>query len=460
MEFRAWLGTVVRAALSPVMENRGGWWPWVSEPYTGAWQKNDERWTNDTVLAHSTVYACVNRIANDMGKLHLRLVEKTDDGIWVETKIPAYARVLRSPNHYQTWVQFREAWSLSKLLRGNTYCYIDRDGRDVPRALHVLDASRVTVLVGPDGDIFYELKADDLAGVADVTVPAEFIIHDRINCLFHPLVGTSPIFACGMSAHMGLTIGKNQSAFFRNGSRVSGQLLIPTAIGQEKTNEYRERWEANFTGPNAKQLAVLSGGMKFEPIQMTNVDAQLIDQLQWTAEDVCRAFNVPPWKVHVGQQPAYTKPEISNQAYYQDCLQSHIEQFEAVLDEAFGFLEPRDNGVQYGFELDLDGLLRMDEASQVTTLTTAISGSLLTVNDARKRFGMAPVEGGDSIYMQQQNYDLKALAERDRNSPLLPQPPAPPALPAPAEDDADEAQATRAMYIRARTRNFRMRTAA
>jgi hypothetical protein len=130
--------------------------------------------------------------------------------------------------------------------------------------------------------------------------------------------------------------------------------------------------------------------------------------------------------VGIGQQPAYTKPEIANQAYYSDCLQSHIEQWELCMDQAFGF-DTTTEGRWLGVELDLDGLLRMDSASQIETLGKAVSGSVLTVNEARKKMDQQPVPGGDSIWMQQQNYSLEALAERDRNDPFA-KPPAP-ALP-------------------------------
>jgi phage portal protein BeeE len=58
-----------------------------------------------------------------------------------------------------------------------------------------------------------------------MAVPASEIIHDRMNCLYHPLVGTSPIFACGTAANMGLQIQENSSAFFGNGSNPSGILV-------------------------------------------------------------------------------------------------------------------------------------------------------------------------------------------------------------------------------------------
>jgi HK97 family phage portal protein len=465
MGFRAALQRAAQDFLAPIMANTGGGWPFVREPYTGAWQRNDENWTTDSVLAHSVVYRCVNLIANDIGKLRLRLVQKDGNGIWTEAEMPAYARVLRKPNNYQTWVQFREAWIMSKLLRGNTYVYIDWDGRDVPRALHILDASRVKPLIAPDGEIFYELKDDNLAGLRDEQqiVPADSIIHDRINCLYHPLIGTSPIFAAGLSAHMGLTIENNSAGFFRNGMRMVVQLMVPGNISPEQAKEMSARFRSEFGGPNGKQIAVMTGGMKLEPVQMTAVDAQLIDHLRWSAENVCTAFGVPAWKVGVGEQPAYTKPEIANQQYYSDCLQSHIEQMEAVLDAAFGFTEPSTNGVQYGMELMVEeGLLRMDFGAQIATLVAASGGAIMTPNEARLRADLPPTPGGDALYKQQQDHSLEALAERDANDPFAKPAPAP-ALPPPQQNQDEEAEAERArraFHIRARTRTFRMRTAA
>ncbi|WP_416380911.1 hypothetical protein, partial [Klebsiella pneumoniae] len=34
-------------------------------------------------------------------------------------------------------------------------------------------------------------------------VPAREVIHDRFNCLFHPLIGLSPIYAAGLAAMQG-----------------------------------------------------------------------------------------------------------------------------------------------------------------------------------------------------------------------------------------------------------------
>jgi HK97 family phage portal protein len=446
-------------ALSPVVDNRGGWWPWrIREGFTGAWQRNIE-WTTDSVLAHHAVYACITRIAQDIGKLRPKLVERDEHKIWTEVENTAHSPALRKPNRFQNYIQFKESWAISKLTRGNTYVLIERDARNVPSAFYVLDPCRVKVLVAPDGAVFYELAIDNLAGLADsVAVPASEIIHDRMNCLYHPLVGTSPIFACGAAANMGLQIQENSAAFFANGSNLSGVLTTALPITKEKSQELSDVWNASYGKDKSGSVAVLGGGLTFQSMRMSAVDSQTIDQLKWTAETVCSTFHVPPWKVGIGEQPAYTKPEIANQAYYSDCLQSHIEQWELCMDQAFGF-DTTTEGRWLGVELDLDGLLRMDAGSQIETLAKAVSGSVLTVNEARQKVDQSPVDGGDSIWMQQQNYSLEALAERDRNDPFK-TPPPPPALaagdtpkqlaagdPAPA-DTADATDTTAARMAR------------
>lgn len=424
-------GFEITRTKSSYVPSSGSWWPIIREPFTGAWQQNREI-RAESVLAHHAVYACVTLISSDIGKLRPKLVLQSKDGIWQETQSAAFSPVLRKPNRYQNHIQFKEWWVTSKLLHGNAYALKERDERGVVRSLYLLDPSRVKVLVAPDGDVYYDLGDDNLAGVdGSVSIPAREIIHDRINCLFHPLVGTSPIFASGQAALMGLSIGRNASAFFDGGSNPSGLLLAPGTVTKEKAEEMSERWNANYTGAKSGRVAVLGDGLKFEPLRMTAVDAQMIEHLRWTAETVCSTFHVPPFKIGIGTMPTYQNGEILNQIYYSDCLQSHIEQMELALDEGLGLTETKE---AYGVELDLDALLRMDTATQVKTLGEGVGAAIFTPNEARRRMDLPPKPGGDSPYLQVQNYSLAALNERDRNDPFAkPTPPAPP-----EPDDTDE----------------------
>lgn len=436
----------VEKALMPVSSSRGNWWPWVREPYTGAWQRNDE-WSVDSVLAFHAVYACITLISSDIGKLRIKLVENRE-GIWEETTSPAFSPVLKRPNRFQNHIEFKEWWLASKLIRGNTYALKARDSRGVVTALYILDPSRVTVLVSPDGSIFYRLSQDNLSGIEEgsIEVPASEIIHDKINPLFHPLVGVSPLFAAGMAAQMGLNIETNSSRFFGNNSLPGGILTAPGAISNDTATRLKEAWEANYRGENYGKIAVLGDSLKFEPMRMSAVEAQMIEQLRWTAEVVCSAFHVPPFKIGVGQMPTYQNAEILNQIYYDQALQTHIEKFEACMDEGLGLDTPKE-GRQYGVELDLDGLLRMDTATQVKTLTDSINGGLLTTDEARAKVDKPKIPGGDKIWRQQQYYSLEALDQRDKNNPFAKPAPAPTAPPAANDEPEEEVSAEERAYV-------------
>ena len=431
--------TITKAApptarpLSP-LSGRWGGWPIVREPFTGAWQHNAEIVAPGTALAYSAVFACVTLIASDIAKLGLRLMQVDADGIWTETTANAFSPVLRKPNRYQNRIKFVEHWLTSKLIHGNTYVLKQRDARGVVIAMYVIDPTKVTPLVAASGDVYYQLTRDDLSGLTTdqtVTVPASEIIHDRMVALYHPLIGVSPIYACGIAALQGLAIQANSQQFFSNGSNPGGVLTAPGAIADETAKRLKEYWDTNFTGANVGKVAVLGDGLKYEKMAVNADDAQLIEQLKWTADTVCSCFHIQPYMISVGPPPPYANVEPLNIQYYSQCLQSLIENLELCLDEGLELPKP------YGTEFDLNDLVRMDSAAKTQSASTAISSGM-TINEARKRyFDLGPVDGGGTPYLQQQMWPLSQLASRTTPNPAFPTTPTPaPALPA-ADDGAD-----------------------
>jgi HK97 family phage portal protein len=403
-------GLAPRARMaSAVPTEGGGWFNIIREPFSGAWQSAVAVDSPRSILAFSAVFACVTRVASDIAKLCVDLVQENDD----ETCSPVtssspYWAVLRKPNHFQNRIKFIEQWVVSKLLHGNLYALKRRDLRGIVTALYILDPMRVTPLITDSGDVYYRLKGDQSADIEkETTVPASEIIHDMMVSLWHPLVGVSPLYACAMSATMGNRIQTNSTRFFQNLSRPSGILTTPEKINDEDAKEYKARWEENYGGGNVGRVAVLGGGLKYEGVgTIPPEQAQLIDQLKWTVEDVARCFGMPLFKIG-GPVPAGSSIEALNLGYYTDCLQALIESAELCLDE--GLELPS----SYHTEFDLEGLLRMDQGAQYDALEKGVRGMWMAPNDARRKMDLPPVDGGESPLAQQQNFSLAALAKRD-----------------------------------------------
>lgn len=348
-----------------------------------------------------------------------------DDEIFTEVKINVpWLPVIEKPNHYQSQSQFIEQWMVSRLLYGNAYILKHRkDKRGIVTAMYVLHPFCVKPLVSEDSSIFYDLSRDDLSQTQDIdtlvlsgeriVVPASEIIHDRMTPLWHPLVGVSPLYAAGNSGTMGNRIQTNATKASGNLIRPGGILSTERAISDETAARLKAQFESGYGGDNINRIAVIGDGLKFQAFEALTsaVDAQLIEQLNWTVADAARAFRYPLFKLDSKSMPPYAAgPEILSQMYYSDCLQPHIKNIEDGLRIGLELPKP------YDIEFDLDDLIRMDTKALYESIGKGVKDGWMAANEARHKANYKPVKGGDSPTQQEQNWPLDKLDERPFNS--------------------------------------------
>jgi HK97 family phage portal protein len=293
-------------------------------------------------------------------------------------------------------------------MRGNTYALKARDNRGLVTSLYLLDPLRVRPLVSPSGEVYYACQQDLLAELteASLVIPAREIIHDIGFAPYHPLCGFSPVYACGHPAIQALTINRNATRLFNGGFQLGGILSAPGQISETTANRLEKYWQENYSGAdNTGKIAVVGDGMKFDkPTVMSAVDAQVIDQLKWNDEKICAVHHVPPYKVGVGPLPSYNNVEALGQQYYGDCLQYYFESIELCLTEG---LEQADAG--YETEFCIEELDRMDSVQRMDVATKGVIGGVFKPDEARAKFNLPPVKGGDKVYLQRQNWPLEVL---------------------------------------------------
>ncbi len=423
------------------VDDRGAWRT-LTNFWPGQTWQNDVVVNPDSVTANWAVFSCITLIAGDIGKVNLGLVRRDGD-IWAPAESPAFSPVLAKPNRHQTWQQFCEQWVTSKLRAGNSYILKERDARGVVVRMYVLDPQLVHPLVAPDGSVYYQLGEDDLSGLPNAipAAPASEIIHDRMNCLFHPLVGLSPMYASGLAATQGLKIQANSAQFFANMSRPSGILTAPQRIADETAERLKKHWEENYSGDKIGKVAVLGDGLAYSALSVDAERSQMTEQLKATAEMVCSTFHVPAFKIGAGTIPAGQKVEDLNQIYYADCLQALMDAIQTLLVYGLGLETPKD-GTQYGVRFDLDDLLKMDGATLTNVLKEQSGAGLIKLDEGRRRLNLPPMTGGGAAYLQQQNYSVEALSKRDASADPFGKTPAaapPAAPPAPPDEEVTKA---------------------
>jgi HK97 family phage portal protein len=398
--------------ISPGPE-RMDWWQTYSRYYN--------RYPPETLLAFSALYACVTILASDIAKLPIYLYEDLPNGGVRRQRTNPIQRILSVPNGYQTRTDFIQQLMTSTLLTGNAYVYVEFDNRQVAVAWHVLNPESVRPVVTPDGEVFYRVGAgfvgaigadsNALAGLINdaaqgYLIPMRELMHHRYCTIFHPLIGSSPMQAAAMSAITGSKVVANSAEFFANMSRTSGVITAPTKIDQETADRLKTVWEENFSHGRFGRTAVLGGGLKWEPLTINAVDAQLIEQLRWTVEDVARPFRVPLFML--GEQKiSFRNAEHMGRTYLAGALSYLIE---ALEDRMMNFFDIAYESNPLSIQFDLEAMLRAEIDSRYDAIRLALSSGLMSVNEARSREGLAPVDGGSEPFIQMQYVPVSVAA--------------------------------------------------
>lgn len=390
----------------------------------GTWQRNLNPTSDPSILvAFSAVYACVQRIASDMGKLPIRIVEIDPNTLeQVDLSEDPFEKLMRQPNGYQSRVDFIQTLMCSTLLQGNGVAWMRRNGRNEPIELHPWDWRTVEPRIGDDGSIFYKLGPNKFAGFNNGFVaPARDVIHHRMPMASaYPLHGVTPIYAAAASGSLGLRVLQQSQQFFGNMARPSGVLSSDNNIDKDTAEDIRGRWRNNYREGGIGDTAVLGFGLKWQSVTLSAIDAQLIEQLRFSVEDVCRVFMVPTFLVGDTSKVTYRNSEQLARAYLQGCLGYHVEALQERLNLAFDF------GTRFKILFDLDALLKTELDQRFAAYQNA--KGILSPNEIRALEGYGPKKGGDEPLRQMQDIPLSMAS--------------PPALPAPAPAVAPAADNT------------------
>jgi HK97 family phage portal protein len=415
-----------------------GWWGNGDRGPLGAWQMNRNGPQNTLELAaFSAVYACVNVISSDVAKLPIQIFKvDQDNGARTLQRGDYYAALFRTPNEYMTHSDLMYALVQSFLLQGNAYCYTGkRNGRGETTELHVLNPYRVKPLIADDGSVFYECGEDFLAGIKPNTLVAERdMIHHRVPLVpGFPLVGVTPIFAAAASSAVGIQILRDSQQFFANSSRPSGLLQSTINLGDEQKRKAKEEWDIAYRGREYGKVAILPNGLTWSPITITAQDAQLIEHLRFSVEDVARVFRVPTFMLGDVSKVTYRNSEQLARAYLTGCLASHIEALEERFERAFQFPPT------YEIKFDLSQLLRTEIDVRFAAYQTALNAGWQSINEVRAQEGLEPVPGGEEPRVQMQYVPLSAANEPPPAAPPPgPAEPTPPSEPDPPPDPTAE----------------------
>lgn len=332
----------------------------------------------------STVYACVQAIAETIASLPLILYRRGEDSRERAPEHPLYRVLHDSPNGRQSALEFRELMQAAVLLRGNAYAEIVLGADGQVRELLPIHPDRVSVVELDSGRLGFD--------VVDSRGRQRRLLQDEVFHLRHRsddgVLGVSPIQAARDVLELSLAERDHGVATFRNSTRLSGVLQTSAQLTAPMAQQLRDAWVGKHAGvAQHGQTAILGAGIEFKPISMTLEDAEWIAARQFSVEEVARLFRVPPTVIGDLRHGNYSNSVEMNRAFVTMTLRRHLVMWEQAIARQL-LTEAGRRG--YFAEHSVEGLLRGDSLNRAQFYERGIADGWLTVDEVRKLENLPP----------------------------------------------------------------------
>jgi HK97 family phage portal protein len=326
----------------------------------------------------STVYACVQSISETIASLPLLLYRRDgEDSREPAPDHPLYRVLHDTPNPRQTALEFREMMQAAVLLRGNAYAHIVRGWDGQVRELWPIHPDRMVVLLLKNGSLGYEWS--DMQGNFYRSTEDE-IFHLRHRTEYG-IVGHSPIEVARQVLDLAAAERDHGNATFNNGARLSGILKFPQKLKKDQRDNLKASWDSQYSGgENAGKTAVLEEGVDYQPISMTLADAEWIAARQFSVEEVCRLFRMPPTMVGDLRFGNYSNSVELARQFVTLTLRRHLVMWEQAISRS---LLSAAGARTYFAEHSVEGLLRGDAVARATFYHNALADKWMTVDEVR-----------------------------------------------------------------------------
>lgn len=353
-----------------------------------------------SALRVAAVRACVQKIAGTISTLPLDVVEVDGD---TEKKLPRddlWYKLNEQPTDQFTATSHWETRLEYSLLRGDGYTWIRRRPNGTVSELLPLPWVAVQPWLQMDGSVRYYVSWAE-RGITTWLEPA-----DVLHFHGHGFDGlrSQSVLAYGAKNAIGNAIAMDEYSgrFFQGGAHPSIILKTDKTMTPAQQQELRDAFVRKYAGvENAHKLPlVLTEGLNAQEISLSAEDAQLIEARKFQVVDICRAFGVPPHMVGETSGASAVGAGYEQQArdFVMHTLRLHVKRAEQELNRK---LFPRNTGKFVRF--DLGDLIEGDSKAQAEYNRAALGGpgtgqGWLTVNEIRKRKGLPPVDGGDTLF--------------------------------------------------------------
>lgn len=286
-------------------------------------------------------------------------------------------------------------------LAGDAFWYVERTGLQINN-IFILPPDKVTIDLGKaEGSQRiiqgYTYKDTIKGEPIEITYTPEEIIHFRVPDPKNFYRGKSAVMAAAEAIDTDtMAIEANKKLFERG---LIAQLMLTTdkSLTDEQLKQLHSEFRNTYGGvQNAYKVPIFGGGIKPENVQMSNKDAQFLEQQQWLRDKIMVIFGNTKAVLGITEDVNRANAEASLLSWMRSTVRPDMK---GICDTLNEFLVPL-----YGDNLLLGFCdpVKEDETDHINEVKSLVDANIITVNEAREELGYDPVKGGDELRSEQQ----------------------------------------------------------
>jgi len=358
----------------------GSWWP--SYPNQNSDSVAQFAQYPPRAMRLPAVRRAVTAISSDLARMPIRAYVYNGDE-WTDIgRDPIVIALTEQASEYHTSADFKR-WMFTQCLTwGNSFALISRRGTSFDQFIP-LNNSDVQMNRAADGRYYY--TTSEYGDVA----PAD-IIHLRMPSAVRQLWGDSPCVDAARTMAMSSLLETAGLEGYR--APGVGKLAISTSesVGASGVRAMADSFVASHTGPQGMLRPIIAqNGATVQQVGRSLVDQDWIAGRKNAIEDVARVFGIPPYVLFSESGSAYTAEQSR---MYADSLAAYTDAWGAELGSKL-------YGADYCVKFDKTALLRGSFNESMQAYREAVQLGVMTPNEVRKELGLAPIDGGDDMYV-------------------------------------------------------------
>jgi len=361
------------------------------------------------IVGISATWACVTLLAGTIASLPLVVYRDRGGGVReVARDHPLFSVLHDSAAFDWTAYDFWEFAVAGLELQGNCFARVVRDATGRVESLIPLSPHKVRV-AREGGRLIYRWSD----GQRSYERGARDVLHVR-GPMGDELGGVSTLATCAHSFGIAASANEAASGVFRRGIHSPGTLMSERDLNAEQMSALEQRLHEKYAGAmNAGRPLILNAGLKWQALGINPDDAQMLESRQFSVEEICRIFGIPPHMVgHTANSTSWgTGLEQQTLGFVKFSLRRRLKRIEQALSQQLLTIVDRRDGIS--IEFNLEGLLRGDSESRAKFYESGLRNGWRTVNEVRALENLPPVPGGDVPRVQMQNVPLGTTAEND-----------------------------------------------